>query len=196
MTEIVIATRNRHKAGEMLAVLGEVKVRFLTLAEFPSAPEVLEDGKTLEDNALKKAVSAADSTGKWALADDTGLEVGFLNGEPGINSARFAGPGCDYKANNEKLMRALSGVPQEKRTAVFRCVMALVSPDGKKITEEGRMPGMIGLSPRGDNGFGYDPLFIVPGSGKTFAELSFTEKNFISHRALAARKMALHIKKL
>ncbi len=219
MIEIVIATRNRHKAEEILAIFGELNVRFRnvkfrTLADFPPAPDVLEDGKTLKENALKKAVSAAAGTGKWALADDTGLEVEFLRGAPGVNSARFAGPGCDYEENNKKLISVLSGVPLEKRKAVFRCVMALASPDGKKITQEGEMRGSIGLTPCGDNGFGYDSLFVVPekgrppsrnirkrqscakSRGKTFAELSFEEKNLISHRARAARKMVRHIKKL
>lgn len=196
MVEIVIATRNRHKTEEIFAMFGGVKVRFFTLADFPSAPEVREDGKTLEENALKKAVSAAGSTGKWALADDTGLEVEFLKGAPGVDSARFAGPGCDYAENNKKLINVLSGVPQGKRNAVFRCVMALVSPDGETIMEEGRMRGRIGIAPRGNNGFGYDPLFVVSGKSKTFAELSFEEKNLISHRARAARKMVQHIKKL
>lgn len=196
MTEVVISTRNRHKAGEIAAILPDIGVKFLTLEDFPSAPEVAEDGRTLEENAVKKAKAAAAASGRWALADDTGLEVECLGGLPGLMSARFAGPGRDYAENNEKLLKELSGVPFGRRKAVFRCVMALASPEGRVIVEQGTLEGFITEAPRGSNGFGYDPLFLVPDGGRTLAEMSSDEKNIISHRHSAVLKMIPHLRGL
>ncbi|MFH1619287.1 MAG: RdgB/HAM1 family non-canonical purine NTP pyrophosphatase [bacterium] len=192
MKEIVLATCNRHKAAEISALVPDIRLRFLNLADFPPAPAVEEDGATLEENAVKKAVSAARITGRWALADDTGLEVEFLKGAPGVKSARFAGPDCSCDANNRKLLESLSGVPEPDRKACFRCVMALASPDGMILTEEGRLEGSIAAAYSGSNGFGYDPLFLVAGTGRTLAQMSAGEKNSLSHRAMAMEKMIKH----
>lgn len=158
------------------------------MEEFPGLPEVEEDGATFEQNAVKKARFAAAATCLWALADDSGLEVDYLGGAPGVFSARFAGRGGDDRANNEKLLRLLEGVPLERRTARFRCVVAVASPGGEVYTAEGTCAGVIAFAPRGSGGFGYDPLFYVPHLGKTFAELEPEVKNAVSHRAKALEK--------
>ncbi|OGR60115.1 MAG: non-canonical purine NTP pyrophosphatase, RdgB/HAM1 family, partial [Elusimicrobia bacterium GWC2_51_8] len=162
---------------------------FKTLADFPDAPEVKEDGLTLEENAIIKARSAAVFTGLPALADDTGLEVDALDGAPGVFSARYAGPARSYVKNNIKLLAVLAGLPAAKRSARFRCVVALVYPGGKYITAQGLLEGFITIRARGKGGFGYDPVFEVKTLGKTLAELSPAEKNSISHRAAALRAM-------
>lgn len=194
--KIVVATANRHKAAEFSALLSSPGLEFVPLSDFPGAGPVVEDGETLEQNALKKARAAAASTGLWALADDTGLEVEALGGAPGVYSARYAGEGRSGADNNAKLLRALEGVPPEARRAVFRCVMVLCPPDGPPVTVEGRAPGRILEELRGAEGFGYDPLFLPDGSASSFAELPPEEKNSISHRAAAVRKMLPHLEKL
>ena len=183
--KVVLATRNINKAGEILRILAESGIEFKTLTDFAGAPDVDEDGATLEENAVKKARSAAVFTGLPALADDTGLEVDALGGAPGVFSARYAGPGCSYGDNNKKLLAALAGLPAAKRSARFRCVMALVYPDGRSITAQGQLEGFISRGARGKDGFGYDPIFEVNALGKTLAELAPEEKNSVSHRALA-----------
>ncbi len=193
---VVLATRNRHKLGEILELLPGLKLELKTLDDFPGAPDVVEDGGTLEENAARKAKSAALFCGLWAIADDTGLEVAALGGAPGVYSARYAGPGCSYGDNNLKLMAELSGLPPEKRAARFRCVMALSSPTGLVIMVEGRLEGRIAPAPSGANGFGYDPLFLVAASGKTLAELTPAEKNAVSHRAAAVGKIEPYLKRL
>ncbi|MFA6433668.1 MAG: RdgB/HAM1 family non-canonical purine NTP pyrophosphatase [Elusimicrobiales bacterium] len=193
---VVLATRNRHKLGELLALIPGLELEFRTLADFPGAPEVVEDGKTLEENAVKKAGSAALFCGLWALADDTGLEVDALGGAPGVYSARYAGPGRSYADNNLKLLAELDGVPPGRRTARFSCVMALASPGGPVTTVEGRLEGVIALAAFGANGFGYDPLFVAAGQEKTLAELAPEEKNALSHRAAAVRKMEPYLRRL
>ena len=195
MKEVIIATRNRHKADEIRAILPELDIVFRTLADFPQIPEVEENGPTLEENAVKKALMAAQATGKWAMGDDTGLEVTCLNGAPGVRSARYAGNSHDYAANNEKLLREMEGIPVAERTAVFRCVMALVSPSGARKTETGIISGLIAEKPAGTGGFGYDPLFYVPEKGFTLAQMSQEEKNKISHRCMVIRKMLPHLMK-
>jgi XTP/dITP diphosphohydrolase len=154
-------------------------------------PPVDEDGATFEANAIKKAKSACAASGMAALADDSGLEVDVLGGAPGVHSARYAGgDGHDDAANNRKLLAELGGVPDDLRTARFRCVLALVTPDGNVVTTAGSVEGRIAHIPRGDNGFGYDPLFLVAEiPGKTMAELDSDEKNRISHRARAMHAM-------
>lgn len=149
---------------------------------------MVEDGATYRDNALKKAWSAAKLTGKPALADDTGLEVDALGGQPGLYAARFAGEGCTFQDNIRKLLRLLEGVPSERRGARFVCVIALVSPDGREQVVEGELCGRITESQTGIGGFGYDPVFYVPEVGKTLAELTADEKNRISHRRRALDK--------
>ena len=193
---VVLATRNRHKLGEILTLMPGLKLNIKTLDDFPGAPEVMEDGKTLEENAVKKAKSSALFCGFWALADDTGLQVDALGGGPGVYSARYAGPECSCAGNNLKLLAELAGLPPEKRTARFCCVMALVSPGGSVITVEGRLEGWIALAASGANGFGYDPLFVVARLGKTLAELTPEEKNSLSHRADAVRKIEPYLARL
>ena len=156
------------------------------MKDFPDLPEVIEDGATFEDNAIKKAVTIARLTEMWTIADDTGLEVDALGGEPGVYSARYAGEPVSYEANNAKLLSALVGT--KDRTARFRCVIALSSPSGDARTVEGRCEGSIIDALRGDGGFGYDPLFEPVGYGQTFAEMDIDEKNRISHRAVALQK--------
>ncbi|REJ36627.1 MAG: non-canonical purine NTP pyrophosphatase [Bacillota bacterium] len=185
MRKLVVATRNRKKWQELAALLADLPVEVLGLDAFPGAPEVEETGETFADNARLKAVAAARHTGHWAIADDSGLEVDALGGRPGVYSARFAGPGATDAANNELLLKLLDGVPPEKRRARFRCAIAIASPSGETWVDEGVCEGIITDAPRGDGGFGYDPLFLVPELGKTFAEMGETVKNRISHRARA-----------
>jgi len=182
---LVVATGNRHKVEEIRAMLADLPITVRSLAEFPGAPEVVEDGATYRENALKKAWSAAKFTGKPALADDTGLEVDALGGQPGLYAARFAGEGCSFQDNVRKLLHLLDGVPSERRGARFVCVIALVSPDGREQVVEGELCGRISESQSGGGGFGYDPVFFVPEAGKTLAELTADEKNRVSHRRRA-----------
>jgi len=185
--QIVVATHNQHKAGELQAMLGGMGISIHDLHEFSGCPEVKEDGETLEANALKKAQMANSYTGLPALADDTGLEVYFLLGKPGVHSARFAGESATYADNNQKLLDELVQVPERKRGARFRCVIAYV--DGQEqLVFEGSIDGKIGMSLRGTNGFGYDPLFLPNGYGLSYAELSTDEKNALSHRFRALSK--------
>lgn len=186
--EIVIATGNKDKVREIAGILKDVPVRLFSLADFPKTKEVVEDGKTLEENAVKKAKSAALRLRKWALADDSGLEVDFLKGKPGIYSARWAGTGCSYEDNNKKLLDSLKGVPQKRRKATFRTVIALSNPEGKTFCVEGNIHGFIAQCAIGKNGFGYDPVFLVPALKKTFAQLNHDAKNKISHRAKALKR--------
>jgi XTP/dITP diphosphohydrolase len=196
LARLVVASRNEHKIKEIQAILAGQPWQVLTAHDFPGFPEVIEDGLTLEDNAIKKAKEIAAFTGCLALADDTGLEVDALGGRPGVYSARFAGPDATYGDNNRKLLRLLEGIPLEGRTARFRCVIAVAEPDGNVHLVEGKCEGLIGFELRGEGGFGYDPLFIVDGLGKTFAELSPEEKNRVSHRGRALRLAAELLKEL
>jgi XTP/dITP diphosphohydrolase len=194
--DILLATRNRHKVVEIAALLSP-GLGVLSLAERPEVPDVVEDAATLEGNARKKAASVAAATGLWCLADDTGLEVEALGGAPGVLSARYAGAGCDYAANNRKLLEALRGVPRERRGAAFRTVMALSDPGGGRVVlEEGRLSGAIAEEPSGTGGFGYDPLFFIPARGKTLAQLTLEEKNELSHRSAALGRMLPHLRRL
>ncbi|MCL6479005.1 MAG: XTP/dITP diphosphatase [Peptococcaceae bacterium] len=182
---IVMATRNRGKLAELVSMIGPLGVEVKSLADYPHVPEVIEDGETFTDNAVKKARAVAEATGEIALADDSGLEVDCLGGAPGVHSARFAGEEKNDRANNEKLLKLMEGVPVEKRGGQFRCVVALALPDGRVFTAEGVCRGIIGDRPEGEGGFGYDPLFFVPELGKTFAQLDMPVKNSISHRGKA-----------
>jgi len=186
--KLVLATRNSGKVKELQELLAGAGVEVVSLTDFPGVPEVVEDGDTFQANAIKKAREVAEAVGEVTLSDDSGLEVDYLNGAPGVISARFAGAQHDDAANNRKLLALLSGVPWEKRTGRFRCVVAIAVPGGKTETVEGSCEGVIGTEPRGDQGFGYDPLFFVPKYEKTFAELDATEKNLISHRGKALKK--------
>lgn len=168
-------------------------VQILSLTDFPSLLPVEEDGRTFLENALQKARAVARHTGRLTIADDSGLEVDYLQGKPGVCSARFAGEGASDADNNRKLLQLLDGIPASQRGAAFRCVIAIVDPTGKESWVEGACSGVIGDSEKGRQGFGYDPLFVIPALGKTLAELPLEEKNRISHRgkALAALKAVL-----
>lgn len=185
---LVLATRNAHKASEISRLLGVSGTAVASLDAFPPFPETVEDRDTLEGNAEKKAVEAARACGTWALADDSGLFVLGLGGAPGVQSARYAGPGCTFADNCAKLLRELDGKTGPQRAAYFRTVIALSDPNGKVEFAEGRLDGVIGAAPRGDGGFGYDPLFTLT-DGRTLAELSPDEKNGISHRGRALRSI-------
>jgi len=187
--DLVLATHNIDKAKEIRAFLEGLGYRILTLDAFPSVPEVVEDGGSYEANALKKAKTVAQHTGKMALADDTGLEVDALQGQPGLYSARFAGEGVTYAANRQKLLSLMKDVPLHQRTARFRCVMVLAMPGGQTRTVEGVVEGSIAQEEHGEGGFGYDPVFYLPALGKTLAQLTFEEKNRVSHRAKALEKI-------
>jgi XTP/dITP diphosphohydrolase len=183
--ELVLATRNRHKVEELVALLGDLGITIHTLDEFPDAPDVVEDGDTCEANAVKKARAIAEFTGLPAVADDTGLEVDALGGRPGVYAARYAGKDASYEDNCRKLLRELMGVPRKQRTARFLTVAAIALPsDGIRVAQ-GILDGMIAEEARGTRGFGYDPVFLIPELGKTLAQLSAGQKNTISHRAKA-----------
>ncbi|MGZ3559791.1 MAG: XTP/dITP diphosphatase [Thermodesulfobacteriota bacterium] len=186
---MIVATRNRGKTREIREALKGLGVRIRSLNDFSNVPEIEENGKTFVDNALKKARYYTKYFGKVTLADDSGLEVDFLKGLPGIYSARYAGEKASSQENNEKLLREMEGVPISKRGARFKCVIAVVSPDGREILAEGVCKGRIGFGEKGRKGFGYDPLFVLPNYGKTMAQLSLKEKNKISHRGKALRKI-------
>ena len=185
--KLLLATGNDHKAREISALLARTRLELATLKDFPAVPAVVEDGRTLMENAVKKAVEPALVTGLWTLADDTGLEVEALDGRPGVFSARYAGPDCDFAANCRKLLSELEGVPMPARKAAIRTVVALSSPEGRVQCREGRLEGRIASAPVGKNGFGYDPVFFIPDEGRTLAQLSDEEKNGLSHRALALK---------
>jgi len=192
--KVVLATRNRHKAGEIAAILTGVSVELVSLADVPGAPEVEETGETLEANALLKAESAAKHSGLAAAADDTGLFVDALDGAPGVSSARFAGPERDFRKNNVRLLAELEGLSPGKRTARFECVVALVIPGRPPFFFKGVLPGRIVEVPRGANGFGYDPVFQPEDMETTLAELSAEAKNAISHRCIAFRRLGDFLK--
>lgn len=186
---LMVATGNSHKAREIGEMLAGAGIEVLSLKDRPQWPAVVEDQPTIEGNARKKAVETARNGGIWVLADDTGLEVTALGGAPGVYSARYAGPDCDYAANNNKLLEELRGRPASERGAVFRTVMAFSDPSGNCVLEEGRLEGTIAESPRGHNGFGYDPIFYLPGEARTLAELDAGRKNELSHRRRALDNM-------
>lgn len=185
---VVIATHNKDKLREIRRILGRGPFVVKGLDDFPPPYTVRETGKTLEANALLKARKAVQRTGHTALSDDSGLEIAALGGRPGVYSARFAGYGCSYADNNRKVLRLMKGLPRSKRRAVFRCVVALVTPRGKERLFEGRCAGWIVNEAFGGKGFGYDPIFEPRGQGRTFAQLSLAEKNKISHRAKAFQR--------
>lgn len=188
--DLVLATTNQNKIAEICQILNGKNLNIITMNDIPSLPEVEEDGLTFEENARKKALTIAKLTGRLTLADDSGLMVDALNGRPGVLSARYSGDDATPLKNNEKLLNELKDVPMKKRTARFVCVIAIARPSGKVSVVEGRCEGLIARELRGKQGFGYDPLFIVPDRDKTFAELGAAEKNKISHRAIALEKAA------
>ncbi len=191
--KVVLASGNRGKIRELKALLADLEIEVLSLHDFPEIGEIVEDGLTFRDNAVKKASAVTDVTGLVVVADDSGLEVDCLAGVPGVHSARFAGEGKSDLDNNRKLLSLMEGVPEEKRTARFRCVIAISTPCGELYTVEGTCEGRISRAMKGEQGFGYDPLFYLPEYGRTFAELDPAVKNEISHRgrALALAKVIL-----
>ncbi len=187
--EIVVATRNQKKIEEIGRILDASDVTLLGLEDFPACPEVQETGSTFEENAVLKAKAVSGHTGRPALADDSGLEVYALGGAPGIYSARFAGEGAADSGNAEKLLREMQSVPDAQRGARFVCVMALAYPDGHISIFTGTVEGSIGIAPKGKAGFGYDPVFYPRGHERTFAEMSPSEKDSLSHRARALERL-------
>jgi XTP/dITP diphosphohydrolase len=188
MKKIVLATRNKHKIQEIKTILHDLPLEILTLNDFPGVPVLREDGATFQDNSLQKAQAVYRHTKLAALADDSGLELFFLNGRPGVLSARYAGEGASDEQNNEKLLEQMRGVAPRRRKAQFRAVLTLLDEKGVDVTE-GICPGTLAESGRGTNGFGYDPIFIPSGFSRTYAELTVEEKNQISHRARALAAM-------
>jgi len=185
--KLVIASNNKGKVTEIKQILAPFFPHIYSLKDLGMKVEIVEDGQTFEENAIKKARTVMELCGYPVLADDSGLEVDALNGQPGVYSARFAGEHANDDENNRKLLRLLEGIPYEKRKARFRCSTALCFPgrQPKIILSQGSCHGIIGFAPKGSGGFGYDPLFIVPEYGLTFAELSPEIKNQISHRSKA-----------
>ena len=200
MRRIVLATRNAHKIGELKAILddliGELDLEIVGVDEFPEVEDVVETGVTFAENATLKAVAVAAATGLPALADDSGLAVDVLGGSPGVFSARWAGIHGQDRANLDLLLAQLADVPDEHRSAAFVCAAALAMPDGRVVVREGRMPGALALEPRGQNGFGYDPILVVQGDSRTAAELSNEDKNANSHRGKAFRALATDLREL
>lgn len=187
---IVLATHNAGKIRELKTILQPLGYDVKAVHEIcPHIEEPEETGKTFAENARLKAAYYLKATGLPCLADDSGIIADALQGRPGVYSARFAGPECDDEKNNQKLIQELSAFPPEKRTVYYACVLVLLFPDGREIEAEGRCQGVIRDFYAGSNGFGYDPLFYVPAKGKTMAELSMDEKNAISHRGKALRKL-------
>ena len=192
--QILLASRNPDKLKEIREKVVDLGIKVLSPSDFPTElPEVEEDGETLEANAIKKAIALSKLTNLPTLADDTGLEVDALGGAPGVFSARYAGPSATYQDNVNKLLREMENVPTDQRRACFRCVLAYAAKEEVSVFE-GRVEGQIITEPRGQSGFGYDPVFLVPEEGKTFAELPLSRKNVLSHRGLALDKWVEHLK--
>lgn len=186
--KLLLATRNQKKKAELQQILQGMAVDIITLEDLPELPEVVEDGQSFEENAIKKARQTARLSGYPCLADDSGLMVDALGGMPGIYSARFAGEPADDQKNNDKLLQMMKDVAEEQRTARFVCVIALCTPSGQVQTVKGSCEGKIAIKPSGQGGFGYDPLFIPQGYQESFACLPAEIKNTISHRARALQQ--------
>jgi XTP/dITP diphosphohydrolase len=194
---VVLASRNRKKTGEMADLLAPLGIRLLCVADFPDIPELVEDGSTFAENAAKKATQTALALGHWAIGEDSGLMVDALQGRPGIYSARYSDPGATDERNNQKLQQELAGVPDERRGAGYVCSVALSDPTGAiRLTAEDRCRGRIISEPRGTNGFGYDPYFLIREYHQTFGELSGAVKQRLSHRARAFAKFIPELMRL
>ncbi len=187
MKKVIFATGNEGKMKEIREILGDLDIELLSLKDAGIHADIVEDGKTFEENAQIKARTVCSLTGEIVLADDSGLEIDYLNKEPGIYSARYMGEDTSYRIKNANLIERLNGVPDEKRTARFVCAIAAAFPDGTTKTVRATMEGRIGYEEKGENGFGYDPIFYLPEYGCTSAELSMEEKNKISHRGKALK---------
>ena len=190
--KIVIATHNKDKLKELKKGFSDLSVKLLDLSSFPEIGEIIEDGETLRENAYIKAKTVFDITGIPSIADDTGLEVDFLDGKPGVYTARFAGENCTYKDNVNKLLNVMKNVPFNKRGAKFKTSMVFIDKN-KELFSDGIVKGIISEKIKGLAGFGYDPLFYVPEEGKTFAEMSIEKKNIISHRGLAVKSLIVKL---
>lgn len=193
--KLIFATGNAGKMREIRMILEDTGMEILSMKEAGIEADIVEDGKSFEENALIKARAVAAHTDGIVLADDSGLEIDYLNGEPGIYSARYLGEDTSYHIKNANLIERLSGVPDEKRTARFVCAIAAVLPDGKNFTTRGVIEGRIGYEEKGENGFGYDPIFYLPEYQMTSAELAPELKNELSHRGKALRAMREELKK-
>ena len=189
MRKIIFATGNEGKMKEIRMILADLPVEVISMKEAGLDVDIVEDGTTFEENALIKARAICKLAGEMVLADDSGLEIDYLNKEPGIYSARYMGEDTSYRIKNQNLIDRLEGVPDEKRTARFVCAIAAVFPDGREFVVRGTVEGRIGYEEKGENGFGYDPIFYLPERGMTTAQLPPEEKNSISHRGNALRKM-------
>lgn len=185
MEKLIFATGNENKMKEIRMILGDLDYEILSMKEAGIDADIVEDGKTFEENAIIKATAISKLSGCLVLADDSGLEVDYMDKMPGIYSARWMGEDTSYRIKNKAIIDKLEGVPDEKRTARFVCAIAAAFPDGRVVTKRGTIEGIIGYEERGENGFGYDPIFFLPEYGKTTAELSPEEKNQISHRGRA-----------
>lgn len=191
---IIFATGNQGKMKEIKMILADMDVEVLSLKEAGIEADIVEDGATFEENAVIKAKTIMEMTGDIVLADDSGLEIDYLNKEPGIYSARYMGEDTSYDIKNNNLIGRLNGVPDEERTARFVCVIAAAFPNGDILTTEGTIEGMIGYEIKGSNGFGYDPIFYLPQYQCTTAELDMELKNELSHRGKALRAMKEQLK--
>ena len=194
LTEIIFATGNKDKMREIREIMADCDVHIVSMKEAGIRVDIVEDGTTFEENAKIKARAVAAHTDAIVLADDSGLEIDALNKEPGVYSARYMGEDTSYHIKNASLIERLNGVPDEKRTARFVCAVAAAFPDGSVKTVRGTMEGRIGYEEKGENGFGYDPIFYLPEYGCTSAELSGKEKNKISHRGKALRAIKDELK--
>lgn len=193
---LLVATNNQGKLREYAGLLGGLPFKLITLADAGVAADIQETGSSMAENAVQKATACARLSGLTTLADDSGLEVDALGGEPGPLSRRYAGENVSDRERNEYLLGKLRGIPWEKRGARFRCVIAIAAPDGKVETCEGVCEGIIAFDSKGEGGFGYDPIFHLPELGKRMAELTLEEKNRISHRARAAEKARAIVQRL
>ena len=196
VSKIVIGTYNNNKKSEIRKILSGIPVRLLDLEDFENPPDIIEDGVTFEENATKKALELAGFCQMCVMADDSGLEVDVLDKRPGVLSSRYCGKDTGYEEKCLRLLEELKGVPFEKRTARFRCAIALAEPDRLQFVVKATCEGIISNEPKGNNGFGYDPIFYVPEHELTMAELGSEVKNRISHRALALRLFKERLKEL
>ena len=195
METILFATKNKGKIKEINAILADMDVKVISMEEAGIDIDVIEDGTTFEENAMKKAVQIMEASGKITLSDDSGLEIDSMDKAPGVYSARFMGEDTPYPERFKAIFAKLEGVPEEKRTARFVSCIAAAFPDGRRLISYDTVEGIIGYEAKGENGFGYDPIFYVPEEGRYMAELSPAEKNAISHRGKALRKMKELLKK-
>lgn len=194
--KVIIASNNAHKTKEIKEILEAFPFEVITMGEAGIDVDIEENGTTFRENAEIKAAAIMKLTGEICLSDDSGLEVSALGGAPGVYSARYAGEHGNNGKNNEKLLRELDGIPEEERTARFVCSIAMAFPDGRTLFSEGYVTGRIGFEEKGANGFGYDPLFVIPELGKTFAELTAEVKNNMSHRGEALKELEHKLKEM